>query len=166
MKIVKSIYDDYIRWRYEPAVTIREFRGSFRFLSNMYLTPITYKGHSFMSSENAYMAMKAPNDPIWLQFCLTDKPKVVKRKSREMKLDDKWHEIKVSIMREILIAKFSNKRLLNMLMSTNFMELEEGNDWNDTFWGVCLRTNEGHNHLGKILMEIRDRHYYSLMTSK
>ena len=34
------------------------------------------------------------------------------------------------------------------------MELIEGNVWNDTFWGVC--NGKGHNHLGKILMKVRD----------
>ena len=34
-------------------------------------------------------------------------------------------------------------------------ELIEGNTWHDTFWGVDLKTGEGENHLGKILMALR-----------
>ena len=34
--------------------------------------------------------------------------------------------------------------------------LEEGNTWHDTFWGVDAKTGEGQNHLGKILMKIRE----------
>lgn len=33
-------------------------------------------------------------------------------------------------------------------------ELVEGNNWNDTYWGVCKGVGE--NHLGKILIRIRD----------
>jgi hypothetical protein len=34
--------------------------------------------------------------------------------------------------------------------------LVEGNRWGDQFWGVDLRTGLGENHLGKILMKVRD----------
>ena len=33
-------------------------------------------------------------------------------------------------------------------------EIVEENTWGDTFWGVCKGVGE--NHLGKLLMEIRD----------
>ncbi len=33
-------------------------------------------------------------------------------------------------------------------------EIVERNTWNDTFWGVCK--GKGENHLGILLMEIRD----------
>ena len=39
------------------------------------------------------------------------------------------------------------------LMDTGDAELIEGNNWNDTFWGVC--NNAGENNLGKLLMKIR-----------
>lgn len=45
--------------------------------------------------------------------------------------------------------------LAQSLMNTSPHELIEGNDWGDTFWGVDLNTNQGENHLGKILMQIR-----------
>ena len=34
-------------------------------------------------------------------------------------------------------------------------ELVEGNEWGDVFWGVCKGV--GDNHLGKLLMEFRER---------
>lgn len=39
-------------------------------------------------------------------------------------------------------------------MLTGDAELIEGNNWGDTFWGVC--NGRGENMLGKLLMEIRD----------
>jgi predicted NAD-dependent protein-ADP-ribosyltransferase YbiA (DUF1768 family) len=35
----------------------------------------------------------------------------------------------------------------------------EGNSWGDSFWGVSLDTGMGTNHLGRILMDIRDQLY-------
>ena len=40
------------------------------------------------------------------------------------------------------------------LVETGTEELVEGNDWGDTYWGVCKGT--GKNMLGKILMEVRE----------
>ena len=37
---------------------------------------------------------------------------------------------------------------------TDDVELIEGNEWSDTFWGVCR--GQGENWLGKILMKTRD----------
>ena len=31
-----------------------------------------------------------------------------------------------------------------------------GNTWGDTCWGVDLRTGQGENHLGRILMKVRE----------
>ena len=39
---------------------------------------------------------------------------------------------------------------------TGNLVLEEGNGWHDTFWGVDLKTGEGENHLGRILMQVRE----------
>ena len=39
-------------------------------------------------------------------------------------------------------------------MQTEDAELVEDNWWGDKFWGVC--NGEGENHLGKLLMKIRD----------
>ena len=42
----------------------------------------------------------------------------------------------------------------NKLLGTGDTYLEEGNTWNDTFWGVC--NGVGENNLGRILMEVRE----------
>jgi len=34
--------------------------------------------------------------------------------------------------------------------------LEEGNWWFDLFWGVDIKTREGENNLGKIIMKVRN----------
>lgn len=60
-------------------------------------------------------------------------------------------------MEEIVRAKFSqHPELEERLLATGDRKLVEGNPWNDTFQGVDVRTGKGQNHLGEILMKIRD----------
>lgn len=42
------------------------------------------------------------------------------------------------------------------LMSTGDEEIIEWNNWGDKFWGVLDETWEGENHLGNLLMKIRE----------
>ena len=58
-------------------------------------------------------------------------------------------------MRDLLHLKFSSIELAQMLLSTGSEILQEGNTWNDTFWGVNAHTGQGRNVLGKLLMEVR-----------
>jgi predicted NAD-dependent protein-ADP-ribosyltransferase YbiA (DUF1768 family) len=56
-------------------------------------------------------------------------------------------------MEELLRQKFSNPVMARKLLDTDENVLVEGNDWNDTFWGVC--NGKGENHLGILLMKTR-----------
>uniref|UniRef100_UPI00345E83CD NADAR domain-containing protein n=1 Tax=uncultured Duncaniella sp. TaxID=2768039 RepID=UPI00345E83CD len=47
-----------------------------------------------------------------------------------------------------------NPALAEKLIATGDAELVEGNYWHDTVWGVC--DGVGENHLGKILMRVRE----------
>lgn len=64
-----------------------------------------------------------------------------------------WDDIKTRIMVELLVQKFSDANLNTELCSTNPKLLIEGNDWGDTYWGIC--DGRGRNVLGRILMLIR-----------
>lgn len=52
--------------------------------------------------------------------------------------------------------KFSYPSLKLQLLQTSNVKLIEGNEWKDRFWGMYRGQNE--NHLGKILMKIRDEY--------
>ena len=57
-------------------------------------------------------------------------------------------------MLNLVRAKFKqNPGLAEKLLNTGERELVEGNQWGDTFWGVC--SGKGENVLGKILMQVR-----------
>ncbi len=64
-------------------------------------------------------------------------------------------------MEDLVRQKFSlYTTLREMLLATGDEELVEGNYWCDNFWGACwcpdCEGKEKHNHLGRILMKIRE----------
>ena len=90
------------------------------------------------------------------QFCELPANKA-KRLGRQVELRSGWEEIKTELMLEIVRAKFTqNPVLAARLLATGARKLVEGNTWKDVFWGVDLRTGEGENHLGQILMQVRE----------
>ena len=77
-----------------------------------------------------------------------------KWRGKQVRIRKDWNEIKVAAMYAVLTLKFSqNAYLLNKLRRIAG-EIVEENTWGDTFWGQC--NGEGQNHLGKLLMKIRD----------
>ena len=111
-------------------------------------------GGLFPSIENAYQFMKSPTEE-WYNICKTSTPGKVKRLSRKIKLRKDWEDVKVEVMTYLLVQKFSNGIYRDLLIRTGDAYIQEGNYWNDKFWGVCLKTGEGKNTLGNIIMDIR-----------
>lgn len=130
------------------------FDGEYRFLSNFYPCEVVYEGTTYPTTEHAFQAAKTLDPEERKKMAAATTPGNAKRYGRRICLRKDWEEIKVSVMKEILIQKFSKPELRDMLLATGDEELVEGNTWNDTFWGVCK--GYGGNHLGKILMEIRE----------
>ena len=82
-------------------------------------------------------------------------PGQAKKYGKTVELRKDWEDVKLSIMEEIIREKFIyDPDLVKMLLDTGDKELIEGNNWNDTFWGMCR--GKGENHLGKILMKLRE----------
>jgi len=136
---------------------IKEFQGEFRFLSNFTDVEIEFEGRTFPSVEHAYMSAKS-DDEHWKDFCSQKEipAGTVKRKSKNITLVNNWEVKKVDIMKILIRQKFNKQPFKNLLLSTGDQIIQEGNNWNDKFWGVCLKTNQGENYLGKIIMKIRE----------
>lgn len=135
---------------------IKEFRGEYRFLSNFWPCKITFEGIEYPSVENFYVAMKTKDLTLRNHISNIAKPGDVKRFGRGLDIREDWEQVKLPMMEEGLRQKFANPGLKNMLLATGDQELVEGNTWGDVFWGVDLRKGKGENHLGKLLMKIRD----------
>ena len=137
---------------------IKQFRDEHIWLSNMTSVKITYKGIEYASSEHAYMSAKS-DSMEWKSRCADSQITApqIKRESREIILIDDWDNIKLDVMAEVIDLKFSEEPFKTLLLKTGDTHIQEGNTWNDTFWGVNLDTGEGENNLGKIIMEKRNK---------
>lgn len=133
---------------------ISSFRRYF-FLSNFYPVEIKLDGIVYPNAETAFQAQKTLDVEERRKFSMLKNPVQAKRLGRKVKLRDDWEEVKLDIMTEVVSQKFlQHPHLIEMLLQTGDEELVEGNRWGDRFWGVCK--GKGENHLGKILMKIRD----------
>lgn len=134
---------------------IGEFRGPYRWLSNFYVCHVELDGCDYVTAEHAYQASKAicEEDRLRVARCLT--PGGAKRTARLIPVRPDWDQVKLGVMKRVLVAKFSfNPDLRRKLLATGNQQLVEGNTWGDRFWGVCRGVGE--NHLGRLLMEVRD----------
>lgn len=137
---------------------IPRFKNQYDWLSNFYklTNPIVHEGIKYYSVEHFYVAMKTLDKEV--------RAKVAKHPLRGLKalgktleLRPDWEDIKLDVMKEGLRQKFLNNfRLKRLLLKTGDLYLQEGNLWGDKFWGICLKTGNGKNHLGRLLMELRE----------
>ena len=134
---------------------INKFRGKYYFLSNFSPIPVTIEEISYPTSEHAFQAFKSEDIEDRKRIAKIKTPRSAKSAGRKLKLRKNWEEIKIGIMENIVKQKFlQNPEFLEKLLDTKDAELIEGNTWKDTFWGVY--NGKGENHLGKVLMKVRE----------
>ena len=134
---------------------IAEFRGTYSFLSNFYRAQVEYEGDLYPTVEHAYQAAKTLDRDRRVVIAHCGAAAVAKAHGRRVSLRPDWEAVKLDIMRTLLHAKFTlDTDLRRQLTATAPAQLVEGNWWGDTYWGVCRGVGE--NHLGRLLMEIRD----------
>lgn len=134
---------------------IKTFSGDFHFLSNFHPVQLMFGSIVYWTAEHAYQAQKTVNDNTRMNISILETPGEAKQYGKTISLRPDWDEIKFEIMEAVVRAKFTQNPLLKeKLLATDDIELEEGNTWGDTYWGIC--NSEGENHLGKILMNLRE----------
>jgi hypothetical protein len=142
-------------------LTINSFKGDYAFLSNFFPAPTIHDGILYNCSEVAYAAAKSMDLMERIKF-VTLNGAQAKKLGKSVKLREDWEEVKIKIMYSIVLDKFTRNPVLCLkLAKTGGAELVEGNYWHDTFWGVC--NGVGSNHLGIILMEVRDLLYETVI---
>lgn len=140
---------------------ITSFRGEHRWLSNFWPCekPIMLHGDSneYPTVEHAYQAAKTFAQHLRSEICAGDATfakRFFKKKQSSIRPD--WDQVKLQIMEHCVEQKFAlGTKLLDKLLATGGIEIIEGNKWGDVYWGQCP-LGTGENHLGKILMRIRD----------
>lgn len=130
---------------------IDSFNNNYFFLSNFFPCKINIDGKTFTNVESAFQSFKCLERQD--EF-INLKPAEAKHLGKKVKLREDWEDIKLEVMERLLRIKFSDPYFKRRLEETKPHELVEGNFWNDYYWGVC--NGKGENHLGKLLMKIRD----------
>jgi ribA/ribD-fused uncharacterized protein len=132
---------------------ITSFTGKYRFLSNFYPSRIMTV---FPTVEHAYQAAKCVDMDEFNDIMMAETPGKAKKLGAKVNLREDWEEVKLDVMFGLVRAKFIHySELQDMLLETGKAELIEGNRWGDTYWGQCP-LGSGFNHLGRILMEVRE----------
>jgi ribA/ribD-fused uncharacterized protein len=131
-------------------MTINEFQGEYRFLSNFW--PLK----DGKTVEHYFQSSKTLSRLEWWRVYNAETPGQAKRLGRTVTLREDWDDVKNEMMLNLLRVKFSDPELGALLVATGDEELIEGNHWGDTYWGVDLKTGEGDNFLGRLLMKVRE----------
>ena len=136
--------------------------------SNFWAAPICVEGQTFKNAEEAFQGIKAltfHDHEAFTKIQKSKSPASAKSYGRKVKgfQESVWSAMKLDLMRNIVLAKFSQNPLLKeKLLATGDAVLAEAT--RDAFWGIgagrkgALEGNQsvwGQNHLGTILMEVR-----------
>lgn len=136
---------------------ILEFKKQYSFLSNFHPCDVEFEGKIYPSTEHAYQAAKTLNNDEREIIRTVSTAKEAKKMGKVVSLRPDWEEVKLDVMLNLCRKKFKgSEELKQKLLDTGGAVLQEGNWWGDRFWGIDIKTGIGENHLGKILMKIRD----------
>lgn len=134
---------------------ITKFEGEHRFLSNFYPAKIEYEGLLYPTVEHAYQAAKSDSVAERMFIAKAETPGKAKKIGKMLTLRPDWETVKDTVMLTLLTEKFKQPDLAQRLLNTGESLLVEGNNWGDTYWGVC--EGDGLNRLGELLMVVRDK---------
>lgn len=129
-------------------------------LSTFYHAPIIMNGgKTYKTVEHYYQSMKFKGTPYAEEIRLLCTAQQAKEagSTRKHPIRADWDQVRCDVMREALIAKFTqNERCrMHLVELTGESELVHDAPWDD-FWGTG-RTGQGKNMLGIMLMELRDK---------
>ena len=125
--------------------------------SNFAPYPIQLKGKIWPTSEHYFQAQKFAGTEHGEAIRLADSPKIAARmgRSRQRPLRPDWERVKDDVMREAVLAKFTqHPDIRAILLSTGEAYLVE-HTTNDDYWADG-GDGSGQNRLGQILMEVRE----------
>lgn len=109
----------------------------------------------FDTVEHAYQCQKTLSHAEAGNFkALAQTPRQARDEGQKLTMRPDWDDIKIKVMKEAVMAKFlQHQNLLIKLLETEDAEIIEDSPI-DSFWGRGP-DYQGHNHLGKVLMEVR-----------
>ncbi len=132
-------------------------RGPHGYLSNFAPYPIELDGKTWPTTEHYFQAKKFEGTFLEERIREADTPREAKELGRTRKLPIRrdWEKVKERVMREALVAKFTqHPELAEQLQSTAGEELVE-HSRHDRYWADGGGGGRGKNRLGKLLMSVR-----------
>lgn len=109
-------------------MTISNFKGKYRFLSNFWMAEVEFEGLTYPSTEHAYQAAKTQEPEIREAIRNLDTPAKTKKAAKLLTLPENWHTYKLGVMETLLREKFSrHSDLKQKLLATGDEDLVEGN---------------------------------------
>lgn len=113
--------------------------------------------------EAEFQAEKHRGRPWRQATILRSPPGRAKKLGRRWKLSNyqlmEWNNRKRGVMRDLIRRKLYDHPEVFIILAMSEGEIVEFNNWHDNYWGdcTCLQCfRKGENHLGRILMELRD----------
>lgn len=126
--------------------------------SNFAAFPIELDGEVWPTSEHYFQAQKFADVAYRQKIRQTVSPMQAAKMGRDRKqvLRADWESVKVDIMRQAVLAKFTqHEDLRTLLLATGDARIVEHTE-NDAYWGDG-GDGTGQNMLGRILVDIRER---------
>ena len=137
---------------------IVSFREKYDFLSNIHPCEIEIDGLAYPSVEHAYQAAKCFRSDEAELIRNAKTARIAYSFGRRVQLRSNWRAKRESVMYALLLAKFGNAHLKELLLNTEESEIIAENLYHDRYWGVCqcvLCNGSGDNVLGELLMRVR-----------
>jgi ribA/ribD-fused uncharacterized protein len=130
--------------------------GEYGCFSNFAHYPIRLHGRAWPTVEHFFQAQKFPDTDYEEAIRQARSPAKAKGmgRTRHQRLRRDWERVKDGIMREAVLAKFSqHEDIRAVLLATGEAEIVEDSP-TDSYWGAGARGG-GRNRLGQILMQVR-----------
>lgn len=138
---------------------VKGFKGKYKCFSNFTTAVVELDGISYPTTEHAYQAAKTLDPSERKKIREAPRANLAKKLGQKVKIREDWEEIKLQVMEDLIRQKFTKYPDFKVaLLNSGDAYLEETNHWHDEIWGVCTcgKHGKGMNHLGKILMKIRE----------
>lgn len=142
----------------DNVINFYSTKGEYGPFSNFSAHRLFLKEKIWRTSEHYFQAQKFVGTEHEEELRMAESPMVVARmgRSRKRPLRKDWDTVKDDVMREAVMAKFSqNKELKALLVGTGDATLVE-HTANDSYWADG-GDGTGKNMLGIILMEVREK---------
>lgn len=126
------------------------------------MIPMEEDGIIYHTVENYYQASKIDPDNRKLRMEVAamnpyESKRALSRSPDKYPTREDWNEeMKLATMEKGLRHKFQKGTAWHDRLMEDDDEIVEWNNWGDDFWGKLVSTQKGKNHLGELLMKIRN----------